>query len=64
MSWSTKEKTLELFCFIFVEVIKKVYGFCFFRGGDHPVYIYIYIYTKGFHAMAKHELGNQMINCK
>ena len=23
MSWSTKEKTLELFCFIFVEVIKK-----------------------------------------
>ena len=30
MSWSTKEKTLELFRFTFVEVIKKFMGSVFF----------------------------------
>ena len=28
-----KKTELELFCSIFLEVIKKVYGFCFFCGG-------------------------------
>ena len=31
-------KDLELFCFIFVEVIKKVYGFCCFLGGRVTLY--------------------------
>ena len=35
---------LELFCFIFVEVIKKFMGSVFFFFFAHPVYIYIYIY--------------------
>ena len=37
-------KELELFCFIFVEVIKEVYGF-FLGGGGNPLFIYIYICT-------------------
>ena len=47
MSWSTKEKNLELFCFIFVEVIKSLWVLGFFLGGV-TLYIRIFKITKGF----------------
>ena len=37
-------KELELFCFIFVEVIKKFMGSVFLGGGGVTLNIYIYIY--------------------